>query len=74
MILLRQRVFSIFNRKTKKHLWVETPDGKKFRYVGRTEENTSQEFIDEAKKKVVENLKKDKSNKYTIDQFKFYFE
>ena len=73
MIILRQKVFSIFNRKPKKYLWVETPDGKKFRYVGRTDKNTSQEFIDEAKRKVAENLKKDKSNNYTIDQFKFYF-
>lgn len=52
---------------------METPDGQKLRYVGRNENNTTPEWIEKEKKTRAEVLKRNGS-KYTIDQYKFYFE
>ena len=58
----------IKRRPKKKELWMETPDGQKFRHINVTEDD--QDRVREIKKQYAKNLI---GSKYSIDQFKFYF-
>lgn len=58
----------IKRRPKKKELWMETPDGQKFRHINVTEDD--QDRVREIKEQYAKNLI---GSKYSIDQFKFYF-